>query len=356
MVDIGYSGKEKRIWNRQGGSADNIYKDFDLMTLGFAESDFTTSHNWYLKVYDAAGGDQGRIDYFKIEICSRIDVCEIEFDPYIVASNGNKDAAKSLFDTIETIKPDLAHLRMANYKTEWCIPFIGWCLKTTTITDLENNVKKNKNIVLVGGPLANPITKEVNEQLKNGVYYEAYMKDNTEKTERITDLFYFAKGGKYIARWHVYTGPQMCSRMGCVTSRYQAEPVGNKNVGMVQKLPMNNDFKSVSRYRFVAITAGMTKKDTKDSVNTYISLLKNKHIQESVLYSGGGDIAFVLKDYGDDYETCKRKCLDSWGYDYSTLRYSDAIYWQRTYCEESCSDGVSLGDFGKIMIAKAFQI
>jgi len=60
--------KEKLIWNREGGSRDNIFKEWDLFELGFTQDDLPPSENkrWYLKVRDEASGDEGRIEYFRI--------------------------------------------------------------------------------------------------------------------------------------------------------------------------------------------------------------------------------------------------------------------------------------------------
>ncbi|PUA31508.1 MAG: hypothetical protein B9J98_06055 [Candidatus Terraquivivens tikiterensis] len=61
-------GREVLIWNREGGSADDIFREFDLFQLGFTQNDLPPSENkrWYLKVRDEAGEDTGRIEYFKI--------------------------------------------------------------------------------------------------------------------------------------------------------------------------------------------------------------------------------------------------------------------------------------------------
>lgn len=61
-------GREVLIWNREGGSSDNIFREWDLFSLGFTENDLppSSSKRWYLKVRDEASGDEGRIEYFRI--------------------------------------------------------------------------------------------------------------------------------------------------------------------------------------------------------------------------------------------------------------------------------------------------
>ncbi|MEM2756451.1 MAG: NEW3 domain-containing protein [Candidatus Bathyarchaeia archaeon] len=61
-------GREVLIWNREGGSSDNIFREYDLFSLGFTENDLppSSSKPWYLKVSDEAPMDEGRIEYFRI--------------------------------------------------------------------------------------------------------------------------------------------------------------------------------------------------------------------------------------------------------------------------------------------------
>jgi len=55
----------KIIWNRQGGSADDIELTINLSdAINWLPPN--TTNVWYLKVYDAAGGDQGQIVMFTI--------------------------------------------------------------------------------------------------------------------------------------------------------------------------------------------------------------------------------------------------------------------------------------------------
>ena len=60
--------KEKLVWDREGGSRENIFKEWDLFELGFAQDDLPPSENkrWYLRVRDEARYDEGRIEYFRI--------------------------------------------------------------------------------------------------------------------------------------------------------------------------------------------------------------------------------------------------------------------------------------------------
>jgi subtilisin-like proprotein convertase family protein/peroxiredoxin len=69
-VTIGVGDPSAPSWsqvvsNRQGGSADNLQVRVDLSGAG-AFLPPSSSHRWYLKVYDAAAGDQGRIVTFTI--------------------------------------------------------------------------------------------------------------------------------------------------------------------------------------------------------------------------------------------------------------------------------------------------
>ncbi len=58
-------GTEYLIWNRQGGSADNIHQPFNIPS-GLDGKQI--KGEWKLHVKDCAGGDTGYIDYWKIEI------------------------------------------------------------------------------------------------------------------------------------------------------------------------------------------------------------------------------------------------------------------------------------------------
>ncbi|MHA1271117.1 MAG: hypothetical protein ACTSPY_15090 [Candidatus Helarchaeota archaeon] len=72
QVRVGYSGKEVTIWNREGGSANDVIippeKSDDLVSWGFTESDFTTSRQWYLMARDEANGNTGTIQSFTMNI------------------------------------------------------------------------------------------------------------------------------------------------------------------------------------------------------------------------------------------------------------------------------------------------
>jgi subtilisin-like proprotein convertase family protein len=61
-------GREVLIWDRAGGSADNIYREWDLLALGFTASDLppSSSRRWYVRIMDEARGDEGRLEYFRI--------------------------------------------------------------------------------------------------------------------------------------------------------------------------------------------------------------------------------------------------------------------------------------------------
>jgi len=61
-------GKEVLIWNREGGSTKNLYKEWDLFALGFTQDDLPPSNSkkWYVRISDEANGDEGVLEYFRI--------------------------------------------------------------------------------------------------------------------------------------------------------------------------------------------------------------------------------------------------------------------------------------------------
>jgi hypothetical protein len=63
-------GREVLIWNREGGGAQNLFREWDLLQLGFTVNDLppSESRRWYLRIRDEAGWDEGRLEYFRI-IC-----------------------------------------------------------------------------------------------------------------------------------------------------------------------------------------------------------------------------------------------------------------------------------------------
>jgi subtilisin-like proprotein convertase family protein len=70
VVDVGVGNTasplwSKQVWNRQGGSADNLDLTVDLSTAT-AYLPPSNTYKWFLKVYDAAAGDQGRITQFTV--------------------------------------------------------------------------------------------------------------------------------------------------------------------------------------------------------------------------------------------------------------------------------------------------
>jgi FtsP/CotA-like multicopper oxidase with cupredoxin domain/subtilisin-like proprotein convertase family protein len=70
VVDIGVGNTasplwSSRVWNRQGGSADNLNLTVDL-SVAAAYLPPSNTYTWFLKVYDAASGDQGRITQLSI--------------------------------------------------------------------------------------------------------------------------------------------------------------------------------------------------------------------------------------------------------------------------------------------------
>ncbi|MHA1248858.1 MAG: hypothetical protein ACTSRP_02585 [Candidatus Helarchaeota archaeon] len=71
-VYLGYSGKEALIWNREGGSNNDVIippeKSDDLISWGFTQSDFTTSRNWYVRARDESNGGTGSIQSFTMNI------------------------------------------------------------------------------------------------------------------------------------------------------------------------------------------------------------------------------------------------------------------------------------------------
>jgi len=70
VVDIGVGNTASPIWssrvsNRQGGSADNLDLTVDL-SAATAYLPPSNTYRWFLRVYDAVAGDQGRITQFTI--------------------------------------------------------------------------------------------------------------------------------------------------------------------------------------------------------------------------------------------------------------------------------------------------
>jgi hypothetical protein len=61
-------GREVLIWDRTGGSTANLYREWDLLALGFTTSDLppSSSKRWYVRIRDEASGDEGRLEYFRI--------------------------------------------------------------------------------------------------------------------------------------------------------------------------------------------------------------------------------------------------------------------------------------------------
>jgi hypothetical protein len=61
-------GREVLIWNREGGSAQNLFREWDLLQLGFTTNDLppSESRRWYLRIRDEANRDEGRLEYFRI--------------------------------------------------------------------------------------------------------------------------------------------------------------------------------------------------------------------------------------------------------------------------------------------------
>jgi hypothetical protein len=68
-LKFGWDGKEDlsstytewNIWNRQGGSTDNL-----ALTLN--PQGFQNIHDWRLRIKDSAGGDQGYLEEYVIQI------------------------------------------------------------------------------------------------------------------------------------------------------------------------------------------------------------------------------------------------------------------------------------------------
>jgi len=67
MMWVGYDGGYPHIiYNRAGGSADDLHLRVDLVKMGFSRLDFQSNHRWYLMVYDASAGSEGLLDSFQI--------------------------------------------------------------------------------------------------------------------------------------------------------------------------------------------------------------------------------------------------------------------------------------------------
>ena len=67
-ITISHGGKSAILWNRQGGSADYIYKSYDLLKMGFTVQDLVSTSAWTLVIEDRAGGDEGRLEYFDLQV------------------------------------------------------------------------------------------------------------------------------------------------------------------------------------------------------------------------------------------------------------------------------------------------
>jgi len=59
--DLSSTYTEWNIWNRQGGSTDNL-----ALTLN--PQGFQNIHDWRLRIKDSAGGDQGYLEEYVIQI------------------------------------------------------------------------------------------------------------------------------------------------------------------------------------------------------------------------------------------------------------------------------------------------
>jgi hypothetical protein len=61
-------GREVLIWNREGGGTRDLFREWNLLQLGFTVNDLPPSESkrWYLRIRDEAGGDEGRLEYFRI--------------------------------------------------------------------------------------------------------------------------------------------------------------------------------------------------------------------------------------------------------------------------------------------------
>jgi subtilisin-like proprotein convertase family protein len=61
-------GREVLIWNREGGGTRDLFREWNLLQLGFTVNDLPPSESkrWYLRIRDEARGDEGRLEYFRI--------------------------------------------------------------------------------------------------------------------------------------------------------------------------------------------------------------------------------------------------------------------------------------------------
>ena len=79
-IYVSHAGKSAVLWNRQGGSADHLYKSYDLLTMGFTVSDLASSSAWTLTIEDRAGGDEGRLEYFRVQVNGGSDPLDADSD------------------------------------------------------------------------------------------------------------------------------------------------------------------------------------------------------------------------------------------------------------------------------------
>lgn len=82
-------GEGARLWNRGGGTTDNLYIERDLLRTNpeipdfpyqYSEADFRMGYRWYLEINDWAEYDEGELEYFRIKVTGRTDPLNSDTD------------------------------------------------------------------------------------------------------------------------------------------------------------------------------------------------------------------------------------------------------------------------------------
>ncbi len=80
VVDLYRGSTSVNLRNRIGGSADNNFTAYNLFDLGFTAGDIASAANWYLRVQDKAGADQGQVEYVELQVTVRLDPTRSDSD------------------------------------------------------------------------------------------------------------------------------------------------------------------------------------------------------------------------------------------------------------------------------------